>query len=394
MKDNCDAAIEIIRLNDKSAQQVSKLYEKLGKIDLFRQYTNNDQTSIVLELLAKTKLEECDAFSIVFMQGEISAKFYIVLEGEVAVFLDTEKENSVQCPYPELEKNFCNNPLFIDQSTHRFLKTKVDTLREGQAFGELGVLNGKPRLATVVATKPCIFGVLSTEDFKATLQPAFLKETEQKTNFFKQLLDNNYHIDEIWRLSAFFHRIKFEKNQVIAFENSEFNRIFVIGEGLIQLGKDLSFEDINAMSYTKFPANLRHHPPMQGRKVQPDSKSKRNNFKTFLQQIQNPKQMMSTNSNIASKSQNELFRQSSRLGLHSQPIVIYGMNQFIGFKELLENRSKYFFTVKVIQPGYGYWIPVNNVQRCFADLKNFEDFFMERHRDLLQTLNVRLVEFN
>jgi CRP-like cAMP-binding protein len=384
-----NSTIQIIRQQRKSSYQISQLYAKLGRIDFFRQYANNDQKAVVYELLSKVKLEHCEANSAVFMRGEIATKFYIVIEGEVAVFLDEDKGNPNGCPYPEFEAQQKQNPLFFDQTTGKFLMNRVAVLKEGQAFGELGVINNKPRLATVIAVKRCSFGILMTDDFRSTLQPAIVGETDKKVRYFKQLLDQSCHFDEVWRLSAFFTRVKFDQYQTIVTEDEEFDRIFVIAEGLIQLTKNINIDEAPATR-------------VEGSLPQVNSGFRSNREVTELackHKILSNKDLRTLthyNSSFKMKEPQEtpppqidLFKRTNKRKIYSQPIVVYGQNQFFGFKEYLESKTINFFSAKVVEPGYGYWIHVSNMRRCFNDFRSFETFFMERHCSLLQILNVR-----
>jgi hypothetical protein len=315
MTDKFDEVIGILRSSNRSTQQVSILNQKFGKIDFFRQYSNKNQNSIVLEMLNKINLEQCAALSIVFQKGDIANKFYILQEGEVAVFLDIDKNNFSgikKCPYPELKKRYYDDPSFFDQTTHRFLKMRVSVLNEGQSFGELGVLNGQPRMATVIATKPCKFGVLCTEDFMSTLQPSFVKNAEQKINFFKCLFDKSSYFDELWRLTTFFHHIKFEKNQIIATEDSDFNRVFIIAEGLVQLEKSLTLREINQNYYSHFSVKENHNLSNCNKKHFPEITSSQNNNNSLPKQILRKNEPLRINTDVEGMSWHNDFSANPR----------------------------------------------------------------------------------
>jgi CRP-like cAMP-binding protein len=395
------STIDIIRSQRKSFNQVTKLYEKLGKIDFFRNYANKDQKAVVYDLLSKMKLEEYPANKVVFMRGEVATKFYIILEGEVAIFLDDDKGLQNKCPYPAIEKNFSADPQFFCQNTQRFLLTRVAVMKEGQSFGELGVMHGKPRLASVLTTKDSSFGVLSSEDFRTILQPSILVETDKKVRYFKSLLDRSCHFDEIWRLTAFFQKITFEKYQTLLNENEGSNRLFVIVEGLIQLEKNICFEDPDYKKQLAIKDEQILSPHL--------AKNSFSNRITLSSLGNDPFMYSGFNAPCtqARKSQkifeiekksstihNELFKKVHKKTIHGQPIILYGQNQFIGFKEFLEDRNRSFFTARIVEPGYGYWIHVSNMRRCFSDFKTFETFFMERHRPMLKSLNVTLIGFS
>lgn len=45
----------------------------------------------------------------------------------------------------------------------------------GDVFGELGILNGSSRLATIVTKTKVTFGIIGTEDFKSIIKSSVFK---------------------------------------------------------------------------------------------------------------------------------------------------------------------------------------------------------------------------
>lgn len=392
MDDLTDAVANILRQPRRTHTQITSLYEKFGKIEFFRNFSNNDQKATVYEFLSRMKFEEAYPGNVIFFKGEPATKFYIVLEGEVAIFLEEEAGKAQsQCPYPIIAELHLNNPRVFDQQTKTFLLSQVAVQKDGQAFGELGVMQNKPRMATVIATKYTSFGTLSTEDFKAILQPALLNETDVKIKYFKSILDRAFHFDEIWRLTAFFNRVKLEKYSVLAHENQDFTKIFIIAQGAIQLEKNICY-DGNEDSYSLGRSNSsevkqKNFNGLDRNSLQAQSSNGLRQGNYLLDQPlmvqENP-----FSSNSHQMKDDPLFKKIHKHLINSQPVVVYGQNQFIGFKEFMENKPQYYFTARVLEAGYGYWIHVTNMRRCLAEFHTFGQFFFERHKSLLRILNV------
>jgi hypothetical protein len=51
-------------------------------------------------------------------------------------------------------------------------------------FGELGLINRKPRMATIICKVDCHFAVLECEDFDSILKANELKKMNQLIDFF------------------------------------------------------------------------------------------------------------------------------------------------------------------------------------------------------------------
>lgn len=55
----------------------------------------------------------------------------------------------------------------------------------GSTFGELGLLDGKPRSALILCAEDCEFGVMSKEDYQELLGNIHRREIERKFKFVK-----------------------------------------------------------------------------------------------------------------------------------------------------------------------------------------------------------------
>ena len=69
-------------------------------------------------------------------------------------------------------------------------------MKTGDVFGELGIINGSSRLATIVAKTKVKFGVIGTEDFKSIIKNSIVKTIDKKFKFFTNLLGKNYNNGE------------------------------------------------------------------------------------------------------------------------------------------------------------------------------------------------------
>jgi len=93
---------------------------------------------------------------------------------------------------------------------------EVTVLQKGQSFGELALISNKPRAATVKCLSDSHFLVLHKQDYQRVLGRLeestmnvlvdFLKQMPQFSNWFKAALS---------KLTYFFHKEKFKRNQFI-----------------------------------------------------------------------------------------------------------------------------------------------------------------------------------
>ena len=71
--------------------------------------------------------------SMIFEYGKIGNNFYVILEGNVSVLIP---------------KNAAENSFF---STENIYFEQIDVLKRGACFGELAIMNRKPRSASIKA---------------------------------------------------------------------------------------------------------------------------------------------------------------------------------------------------------------------------------------------------
>lgn len=146
----------------RTASETKQLFETFMKLDFFSEILKEKGVECLFELLKYISLQSFPSNSLVFEQNCFGSKYYIILKGKVSVstnpasFLITEK--------PE--------------------KTII---AEGGAFGELALITGKPRTATVKCEEDCLFGVLDKRNFQTVMNSLHLKEINEKIEFLKNI---------------------------------------------------------------------------------------------------------------------------------------------------------------------------------------------------------------
>ncbi|MCK5033719.1 MAG: cyclic nucleotide-binding domain-containing protein [Calditrichia bacterium] len=110
------------------------MIEHLKNIPLFKSLGEDEFTSI------HEKLEEVNFTenTLVFESGEIGDCLYVVVEGEVEVYIESGEKSD---------------------------KIVLSTLGKGDYFGEMSLITGEPRSASVVTLEECVFLRLSKIDF-------------------------------------------------------------------------------------------------------------------------------------------------------------------------------------------------------------------------------------
>lgn len=108
------------------------------------------------------------AGEIVFLEGTQGNLFYVILKGTVSVckFVGNNTDNKFQknVIFPIMDKKTLKNALVFE----------LKLLGKGESFGELALINNKPRQATVVCKEDCEFAILEKKDFEEILSMTFI----------------------------------------------------------------------------------------------------------------------------------------------------------------------------------------------------------------------------
>lgn len=109
----------------------------------------------------------------------------------------------------------------------------ANVLKEGDYFGELGLLTKKPRKATVLAIEDCYLIYLEKEDYKNVVQSVDMGKINRKIWFFEKFFLTGFTNESILKLSYFFVKKKFTLNQIIFSEGESIDGCFLIKKGEI-----------------------------------------------------------------------------------------------------------------------------------------------------------------
>jgi CRP-like cAMP-binding protein len=116
---------------------MSQVIENLRRVQIFSRLDDNE----LLQLAAQCKVWKVAANHVIFREGDDGEQLFIIQEGRVRVSLNTRGHDGTPT-----------------QGT-------INTLNTGQSFGELVLLDGKTRTATVATLEPSVLLVLHEHDF-------------------------------------------------------------------------------------------------------------------------------------------------------------------------------------------------------------------------------------
>ncbi len=140
--------------SDVLVQEANLIVEFLKRVDAF------DQLSVgtLAAIADKMWTQQHNAGATVIRQGELSKQFFVIRQGEVDIIREDDGQSKV-----------------------------VNTLGEGDCFGEEALLTGNPRNATVRTKKPTLLYVLGENDFRDAVHSSeSLRQELNKALFERQ----------------------------------------------------------------------------------------------------------------------------------------------------------------------------------------------------------------
>mmetsp|Transcript_24789 Transcript_24789/g.43669 ORF Transcript_24789/g.43669 Transcript_24789/m.43669 type:complete len:471 (+) Transcript_24789:89-1501(+) len=196
----------------RSSSLISQLVAFTRDIEFFRKLTQENSSQEHVGCCTYMHYEHFWSDELIFSAGDEGNKFYIIMQGSVSVFTQPPK------PGAALEL--------------------VNVLTEGQSFGELALLRGEARMATIVAKEETHFAVLGKNDFKRIIGEIAERRINESVSFLQKLpLFCGWTRTSLLKLSYFFKLRTFSRKQVVYREGDETDYVYFIKEGEFQLLK-------------------------------------------------------------------------------------------------------------------------------------------------------------
>uniref|UniRef100_H3AL69 Cyclic nucleotide-binding domain-containing protein 2 n=1 Tax=Latimeria chalumnae TaxID=7897 RepID=H3AL69_LATCH len=201
-----EKAIEIAlrQPEERSEEDIRFVRSMMKELRSFRRYTNHMQ----LMLARVIRYERFGRRRVVVRKGHRGNSFYFVFSGQIAVTQDEDGSSAFVDPEPIL-------------------------LRKGVSFGEVALLKGLRRNATIVCMEETELLVVDREDFfNNKLDQELRKEFEYRFNFFRSLeLFSSWPDTSLETLADHCKTEEFNHSQVIVEDTSKTRNIIFVTKG-------------------------------------------------------------------------------------------------------------------------------------------------------------------
>ena len=115
---------------------------------------------------------------------------------------------------------------------------EVAVLKTGDCFGELALISQKPRAATIRTSIETNLLVISRKDFDKVLIRIEEANLNKTVDFFKIMPEfRHWTKNALSKLSYFFQRKKYIRNQIVFQEGEPCNHVFIVFSGEFEVIK-------------------------------------------------------------------------------------------------------------------------------------------------------------
>ena len=131
----------------------------------------------------------------------------------------------------------------------------IARLEGAGSFGELALIDGKPRFATAKCTERTHFLVISVDDFKKAQEKIKMNERDKKVEFLKNkvplFIESRPSNTVLRKLALAFETLKCTKDSILIREGDIANKVFIIQEGEFVVTKKIYSKNVETEDVEK-----------------------------------------------------------------------------------------------------------------------------------------------
>ncbi|KAF9075991.1 cyclic nucleotide-binding-like protein [Rhodocollybia butyracea] len=166
----------------KTPLQLSRIRQSISTNFIFRDLDEEQETG-VLNAMQEVRVGPGEE---VINQGDVGEYFYVVESGMLDCYIRAEPGAQAPTPAPNLsDENLEGSPYPPPVATHPTYGTLVSICPPGSSFGELALMYGHPRAATVVSRVPSLLWALD----RITFRTIILKAAYRRRTMYERFLE-------------------------------------------------------------------------------------------------------------------------------------------------------------------------------------------------------------
>jgi len=201
---------------EKSDDTRALIYESIKNNDLFGDDSKEELVSLI-DVFKPVSHKKGDK---VITRGSTGDEFYVVESGNLSIHMQVDGQD--------------------DSTNTTKNEVKVGDYKRGSTFGELALIFGSPRAATIIATTDVKLWTLDRETYRNLISQLRYEEHQRKREFLKSCVVSGQNFGDIfesWQIEDLTIATKidqFKKGDVILREGELGDTMFVIRTGIVE----------------------------------------------------------------------------------------------------------------------------------------------------------------
>lgn len=164
----------------KTSDQLRRIKASISNNFIFRDLDEEQETGVLNAMQEKTTTKD----EVVIRQGDVGDYFYVVESGLLHCYIHPEP-----LPTQWLDSDYVSpavepDATFLQAGQHPEFGRKVADCKPGNSFGELALMYGHPRAATVLSIEPSTLWALD----RITFRTIILKAAHRRRTMYEQFL--------------------------------------------------------------------------------------------------------------------------------------------------------------------------------------------------------------
>ncbi|KAL4500672.1 hypothetical protein ABPG72_003096 [Tetrahymena utriculariae] len=225
--------------NERNTQDIILLSQQIENVNFLKQFIGTKSLEF-LEMCKYLEVEEYEEGHILFQQGDIGEKFFIILEGQVAVLINVQtKKNGIE-------------------------QKEIGKLSAGDSFGDLALLFNSIRNATIKLKKKSTFIVLRKEIFQKYIKYKTPPNAHEILKFYDQFVLFPYQLDlpEKIQILSKTEQTNYISNSLIIRQGQLVSSIYFIKKGVVKVNRIVKFR-INPTTKQLLPLDYSDPTPQE-----------------------------------------------------------------------------------------------------------------------------------
>ncbi|EAR89152.2 cyclic nucleotide-binding domain protein (macronuclear) [Tetrahymena thermophila SB210] len=225
--------------NERNTQDIILLSQQIENVNFLKQFIGTKSLEF-LEMCKYLEVEEYEEGHILFQQGDIGEKFFIILEGQVAVLINVQtKKNGIE-------------------------QKEIGKLSAGDSFGDLALLFNSIRNATIKLSKKSTFIVLRKEIFQKYIKYKTPPNAHEILKFYDQFVLYPYQLDlpEKIQILSKTEQTNYISNSLIIRQGQLVSSIYFIKKGVVKVNRIVKFR-INPTTKQLLPLDYSDPTPQE-----------------------------------------------------------------------------------------------------------------------------------